>query len=58
MAGLNKAYGARKILENIHLSFYPDAFNHGTSEQRRYRIRRGFGAGRIEQCDTFNAAEL
>ncbi|NLS19470.1 energy-dependent translational throttle protein EttA [Rhizobium sp. P40RR-XXII] len=25
MSGLNKAYGAKKILENIHLSFYPDA---------------------------------
>ncbi|QND47603.1 energy-dependent translational throttle protein EttA [Rhizobium lusitanum] len=25
MTGLNKAYGAKKILENIHLSFYPDA---------------------------------
>lgn len=25
MAGLNKAYGNKKILENIHLSFYPDA---------------------------------
>ncbi len=25
MAGLNKAYGAKKVLENIHLSFYPDA---------------------------------
>jgi ATP-binding cassette ChvD family protein len=25
MAGLNKAYGQKKILENIHLSFYPDA---------------------------------
>jgi ATP-binding cassette ChvD family protein len=25
MAGLNKAYGSKKILENIHLSFYPDA---------------------------------
>jgi ATPase subunit of ABC transporter with duplicated ATPase domains len=25
MAGLNKSYGAKKILENIHLSFYPDA---------------------------------
>ena len=24
-AGLNKAYGAKKVLENIHLSFYPDA---------------------------------
>lgn len=25
MAGLNKNYGSKKILENIHLSFYPDA---------------------------------
>jgi ATP-binding cassette ChvD family protein len=25
MAGLNKAYGTKKILENLHLSFYPDA---------------------------------
>ncbi|MCX8996488.1 energy-dependent translational throttle protein EttA [Rhizobiaceae bacterium BDR2-2] len=25
MAGLNKSYGNKKILENIHLSFYPDA---------------------------------
>jgi len=25
MAGLNKAYGNKKVLESIHLSFYPDA---------------------------------
>jgi len=25
MAGLSKAYGAKKVLDNIHLSFYPDA---------------------------------
>jgi ATP-binding cassette ChvD family protein len=25
MSGLSKAYGAKKVLENIHLSFYPDA---------------------------------
>lgn len=25
MAGLNKSYGNKKILENVHLSFYPDA---------------------------------
>jgi ATP-binding cassette ChvD family protein len=25
MSGLNKSYGAKKILENVHLSFYPDA---------------------------------
>ncbi|MEM9988732.1 MAG: ATP-binding cassette domain-containing protein, partial [Pseudomonadota bacterium] len=25
MRGLTKAYGAKKILENVHLQFYPDA---------------------------------
>ncbi|WEX11323.1 energy-dependent translational throttle protein EttA [Chelativorans sp. AA-79] len=25
MAGLGKVYGAKKVLENVHLSFYPDA---------------------------------
>ena len=25
MAGLNKAYGAKKVLDNVNLSFYPDA---------------------------------
>ena len=25
MAGLNKSYGSKKVLENVHLSFYPDA---------------------------------
>ncbi|MGI9399975.1 MAG: KPN_02809 family neutral zinc metallopeptidase, partial [Rhizobiaceae bacterium] len=36
----------------------PDAFNHGTSEQRRYWFRRGFESGRIEQCDTFNSDQI
>ncbi|WP_457585636.1 energy-dependent translational throttle protein EttA [Ensifer canadensis] len=25
MTGLNKSYGAKKVLDNVHLSFYPDA---------------------------------
>ncbi len=25
MSGLNKAYGSKKVLSDIHLSFYPDA---------------------------------
>ena len=25
MAGLNKSFGAKKVLDNVHLSFYPDA---------------------------------
>lgn len=33
----------------------PDAFNHGSSDQRRFWFKRGFDSGRIEACDTFNA---
>ena len=36
----------------------PEAFNHGTSEQRRTWFTRGFESGRIESCDTFNARDL
>jgi len=36
----------------------PEAFNHGTSEQRRTWFSRGFESGRIESCDTFNARSL
>lgn len=36
----------------------PEAFNHGTSEQRRRWFKRGFDSGRIESCDTFNARSL
>lgn len=36
----------------------PEAFNHGTSEQRRRWFERGFESGRIEACDTFNARSL
>lgn len=32
----------------------PDAFNHGTSEQRAFWFKRGLESGRIESCDTFN----
>jgi predicted metalloprotease len=32
----------------------PDAFNHGTSQQRKEWFSRGFEQGRLEACDTFN----
>jgi ATPase subunit of ABC transporter with duplicated ATPase domains len=57
MSGLSKAYGNKKILENVHLQFYPDAKigvlgpngagkstllqNHGRARHRIYR--RGLG---------------
>lgn len=33
----------------------PDSFTHGTSAQRVRWFRRGFEAGKIENCDTFSA---
>ena len=33
----------------------PDAFTHGTSEQRMYWFKKGFQTGDIEQGDTFNS---
>jgi uncharacterized protein len=33
----------------------PDSFTHGTSAQRVRWFRRGFEAGKIENCNTFNA---
>jgi len=36
----------------------PDAFTHGTSEQRVRWFRRGFETGDLSQGDTFGAASL
>ena len=36
----------------------PDAFTHGSSEQRVRWFRRGLDTGQIQQCDTFNAQDL
>lgn len=36
----------------------PDAFTHGTSEQRMYWFKKGFETGDIKQGDTFNDPSL
>lgn len=36
----------------------PDAFTHGSSEQRTHWFTVGLQSGSIESCDTFNAAQL
>jgi hypothetical protein len=36
----------------------PDAFTHGSSEQRVRWFTRGYESGKLEVCDTFNADEL
>ncbi|HZB13567.1 MAG TPA: neutral zinc metallopeptidase, partial [Chryseolinea sp.] len=35
----------------------PDAFTHGTSEQRMYWFKKGFETGDIEQGDTFEQVQ-
>ena len=36
----------------------PDAFTHGTSEQRMYWFKKGYQTGDINQGDTFSAPDL
>lgn len=36
----------------------PESFNHGTSAERRRWFGRGYESGKLEACDTFNAARL
>jgi predicted metalloprotease len=36
----------------------PDAFTHGSSEQRTRWFMTGLRSGRLDACDTFNAAQL
>lgn len=36
----------------------PDAFSHGSAEQRMAWFTRGFDSGDIKQCDTFSAKSL
>jgi uncharacterized protein len=36
----------------------PDAFTHGTAEQRRRWFTTGLKSGKMETCDTFNASDL
>ena len=49
MAGLNKAYGPKKILENIHLSFYPDAKIGILGPERRRQVDGAQDHGRARQ---------
>ena len=55
-AGLKaaNAIGDDKLQMQAQGHVVPDAFTHGTSEQRVYWFKKGFSTGDISQGDTFN----
>ncbi len=58
--GLNaaSAIGDDTLQRNAGQAVVPDAFTHGTSEQRIRWFNIGFETGSLEACDTFKAADL
>ena len=59
-SGLNAAaqIGDDMIQKQTRGVVVPEAFTHGSSQQRVRWFRRGMETGQIQQCDTFNAPEL
>ena len=58
--GMNAAaaVGDDRIMRQTQGYIVPDAFTHGTSEQRVRWFKRGLETGDVRQGDTFGAAEL
>ncbi|HSA96065.1 MAG TPA: neutral zinc metallopeptidase, partial [Acidobacteriota bacterium] len=58
--GINAAgaVGDDRIMKRTQGDVVPDAFTHGTSEQRVRWFRKGLETGDIRQGDTFGAAVL
>ena len=58
--GLNAAsqIGDDMIQRRTQGQVVPDAFTHGSSEQRVRWFKRGLQAGEVSECDTFNAGSL
>lgn len=52
------AIGDDRLQQQAQGRVVPDAFSHGTSEQRMRWFRRGFEQGSVSACDTFAAARL
>lgn len=52
------AIGDDRIQKQTQGEVVPDAFTHGTSEQRMQWFKKGYETGDITQGDTFNAPEL
>ena len=56
--GAASAIGDERIQGQTQGYVVPDAFTHGSGEQRQRWFKRGFEAGRPDNCDTFAAAQL
>lgn len=56
--GAATAIGDDRLQRQARGTVTPDAFTHGTSEQRVRWFRRGFETGDLSQGDTFNADPL
>lgn len=58
--GLNAAasVGDDRMLRMAGRSVNPDAFTHGSSEQRAEWFRKGLKTGTVKSCDTFSQAGL
>jgi predicted metalloprotease len=52
------AVGDDRIQRQTQGYVVPDAFTHGSAQQRARWFRRGLDAGNLNACDTFNAATL
>lgn len=52
------AIGDDRLQKRTRGTISPESFTHGTSEQRARWFRRGFEQGKLNACDTFNAAQL
>lgn len=58
--GLNaaNAIGDDTLQRQARGTVQPESFTHGSSEQRKRWLRKGYDTGDPAQCDTFSAAEL
>ena len=52
------AIGDDRIQARTQGEIIPETFTHGSSEQRQQWFRRGLDTGRVDACDTFNAARI
>jgi hypothetical protein len=56
--GAASAIGDDRIQRQTQGHVVPDAFTHGSSEQRVGWFRRGFESGKPDDCDTFQTRQL